>query len=205
MRHSILASFSTAAFLLAPPTFAQSPATATPAPKVQTLYGQKLKFSGLPNIGKVDEVLYRGGQPKKDGIAQLKELGITTIVDLREEDPAKISWERQQAESAGMRFVHIPVGGWSAPTTEQVAQFLSLFRENPRPKVFVHCHYGHDRTGVFVAAYRITRDGWSAEQAIQEMDFFGFNGFWHPRMKSYVRDFPVLLKTTPALAKFSGH
>jgi hypothetical protein len=34
------------------------------------------------------------------------------------------------------------------------------------------------------------------------MYFFGFNGFWHPSMKSFVRDFPARLKTAPALVEY---
>jgi len=32
--------------------------------------------------------------------------------------------KKTEAESLGLRFVSIPVGGWSPPTNEQVAQFL---------------------------------------------------------------------------------
>jgi hypothetical protein len=46
-------------------------------------------------------------------------------------------------------------------------------------------------------------EGWPAQQAINEMYFFGFNGFWHPSMKSFVRDFPARLKTAPVLAGFA--
>jgi hypothetical protein len=55
---------------------------------------------------------------------------------------------------------------------------------------------------VFVAAYRMAYDGWPAQQAMNEMYFFGFNGIWHPSMKTYIRDFPARLKTAPALAAF---
>ena len=157
----------------------------------------------MPNAGKIDNVLYRGAQPRQNGFAQLKELGISTIVDLRSENPRQIAWERQQAESLGIQFVNIPVNGWSPPTDAQVAQFLVIFRDHPDGKVFVHCHFGEDRTGVFVAAYRIAHDDWPADQAISEMYFFGFNGFWHPAMKSYVRGFPAQLKMAPALVSLS--
>ena len=82
------------------------------------------------------------------------------------------------------------VSGWAPPTDEQVAQFLALFRDDPRQKVFVHCRFGDDRTGVFVAAYRMAVDQWSPAQAMAEMYFFGFNGFWHPSMKKFIREFP---------------
>jgi tyrosine-protein phosphatase SIW14 len=171
-----------------------------PSADLNTSYGKKLRLPGLPNGGRIGEALYRGGQPRADGLEELKKLGITTIVDLREENPEKREWERRQAESLGMHFVSIPVDGWSPPTDKQIAQFLSLFREHPAKKIFVHCRFGDDRTGVFVAAYRMGYNQWTAEQALQEMYFFGFNGIWHPPMKAFIRNFPALLKTSPALA-----
>jgi protein tyrosine phosphatase (PTP) superfamily phosphohydrolase (DUF442 family) len=162
-------------------------------------HGEKLRITGIPHAGKISETLYRGAQPQEVGFSELKILGITTIVDLRAEDREKIAWERKHAESLGMRFIHIPVNGWSPPTDEQVVQFLSIFRDNPGQKIFMHCHFGEDRTGVFTAVYRIAIDKWSAEQAMQEMYFFGFNGLWHPSMKSFIREFPTRLNSSQAL------
>ena len=108
---------------------------------------------------KSNDSLFRGAQPRAEGLKELKNLGVTTIVDLRGEDPDKISWERRQAESLGIRFVSIPVSGWTPPSNDQVALFLALFRDNPKEKIFVHCRFGDDRTGVFVAAYRMAYDG----------------------------------------------
>jgi protein tyrosine/serine phosphatase len=179
---------------------AQTPAPASAPPIAQPAYGQKLRIAGIRNAGKITDVLYRGAQPKETGLSELHKLGITTIVDLRREDRENIAWERKRAESLGMRFVNIPVGGWSPPTDEQVAQFLSLLRSEPGQKVFVHCWFGDDRTGVFIAAYRIASQKWPVEQATREMYFFGFNGFWHPSMKSFIRDFPARLNSEPALA-----
>jgi tyrosine-protein phosphatase SIW14 len=186
-----------------PSLHAQSSASATSTPVLRSAYGEKLKLTGLPNGGKITDALFRGAQPHTEGIEQLKKLGVTTIVDLRGENRDLVEKERKQAESLGMRFVNIPVSGWSPPTNEQVAQFLSLFADK-REKVFVHCRFGDDRTGVFIAAYRMSYDGWPADQAMKEMYFFGFNGFWHPAMKSYIRDFPAKLKTAPALAPFAN-
>ncbi len=182
------------------PLFAQTAASASSPSIAQPAYGQKLRIAGIPNAGKITDVLYRGAQPKEFGLSELKKLGITTIVDLRGEDREKVAWERKLAESLGVRVVHIPVGRWSPPTDEQVVQFLSLFRSEPGQKIFVHCHYGEDRTGVFTAVYRMAYEKWSPEQAMNEMYFFGFNGFWHPAMKSFIRNFPARLNSAPALA-----
>jgi len=191
-------------FILSFPLFAQTPAPASASTSVpafpQPAHGEKLRIAGIHNAGKITNTFYRGAQPNEMGLSELKLLGITTIVDLRGEDREKILWERQHAESLGMRLVNIPVSGWSPPTDEQVVQFLSLFRDNPGQKIFVHCHFGDDRTGVFTAVYRVAIDKWPANQAMKEMYFFGFNGFWHPSMKSFVRDFPARLNSAPTLA-----
>jgi protein tyrosine phosphatase (PTP) superfamily phosphohydrolase (DUF442 family) len=184
--------------------FAETQEKATTPSVMHSAYGEKLRIVGVPNSGKINDHLYRGAQPRDPGLLELKKLGISTIVDLRVEDQARIGWEEKRAESLGIRFVHIPVGGWSPPTNEQVAQFLSIFRDRPQEKVFVHCHFGDDRTGVFVASYRMAFEKVPPDQALKEMYYFGFNGFWHPSMASFVRDFPTRLGTAPSLVPFKN-
>jgi tyrosine-protein phosphatase SIW14 len=200
VRNSLAA---TILLLFSPCAFAQERLSApASAPVMRSAYGEKLRLPGLPNGGRVNDVLYRGAQPHIAGMQELKKLGITTIVDLRGEDPARRDSERRQAESLGIRFLSIPVSGWSPPSNDQVAEFLALFRNNPNEKVFVHCQFGDDRTGVFVATYRMAYEGWPATQAMNEMYFFGFNGLWHPSMKSFIRDFPARLKSAPGLVEY---
>jgi protein-tyrosine phosphatase len=160
---------------------------------------EKLKVAGVSNAGKVSEVLLRGAQPSAQGLVELKKLGVTTIVDLRG-NSGPVAWERGQAESLGMRFVNIPVLGWSAPNDGQVAQFLKVVQQDPTQKIFVHCYYGEDRTGVMVATYRIAQQNWTPEQAAAEMDSFGFHYHLYPAMKSYVRKFPARLEADPVFA-----
>jgi tyrosine-protein phosphatase SIW14 len=155
---------------------------------------EKMKILGVPNAGKISDSLFRGAQPSPQGLAELKKLGVTTVIDLRGE-PGPVAQERAQAEALGLKFIDIPMSGWSAPGTPQITKFLQLLRDDPSQKIFVHCYYGADRTGVMIAAYRIAEQNWTADQAIAEMYSFGFHYHWHPAMKSYVRAFP---------AKFSG-
>src|ERR1700730_12278309 len=186
-------------FCVIPQIHAQdTPQPITPS-VMSSAYGEKLKIRGVPNPGKINDGLYRGAQPNEQGLEELKKLGITTVVDLRAEDRRKLEWERQQAERLGMRFVHIPIAGFAAPTNEEVAQFLSLFSD-PQQKIFVHCLLGEDRTGVFVATYRMSVQKWPVTQALREMYSFGFNGFLHPAMKAFVRDFPARLTFAPAFS-----
>ena len=177
---------------------AQAPQPTTSAPRVTR--GEKVRIAGVPNAGKVTEQLYRGAQPHISSIVQLKAMGITTIVDLRAEDAAMRELEKKEADSVGIHFLSIPVGGWSNPTNDEVVQFLSLFEGGSKERVFVHCRLGEDRAGVFVATYRMAIQKWPPEEAIKEMYYFGFNGFWHPGMMSFVRNFPARVPSVPALA-----
>jgi tyrosine-protein phosphatase SIW14 len=128
---------------------------------------EKLKLMGVHNAGKVSDALLRGAQPSAQGLAELKKLGVTTIVDLRG-NSGPVAWERAQ--------------------------------QDPAQKIFVHCYYGEDRTGVMVAAYRIAQHNWTADQAITEMDSFGFHYYLYRAMKSYVRKFPSTYGEDPIFA-----
>ena len=147
---------------------------------------------GLPNFGTVSGQLYRGGQPQDGGFDELKKRGIDIVVNLRHE-PAEIVRERALVEAQGMRYVSIPWRGKEDPKTEQVAQFLGLLRENPDRRVFVHCQRGAERTGVMVACYRMSREHWSPDQALVEMEAFHFRGLLFGHLKRFVRAFPGLL------------
>ena len=168
----------------------------------QYALAEKMAVLGLKDFAKVNEYLYRGAQPKEEGIEELKKLGIDSIVDLRGERHGLMEKERAHAESLGMRLVSIPGTGWTAPRDEQVAQFFALVSETPRRKIFIHCWFGGDRDGMFVAAYRIAFDGWSAEEAVHEMRAFHYKEFLHPNMEWYVRKFPERLAKSPALAPY---
>jgi predicted protein tyrosine phosphatase len=165
-------------------------------------FAEKIYVPGVSDFGKVNDYLYRGAQPKDEGVEQLKDFGIDTIVDLRGEFHGLIENERQRAESLGIRFVNLPGSGWATAKDEEVAQFFSLVRERPRRKIFIHCWLGGDRSGMFIAAYRIAFDGWSPQQAVQEMRSFHYLHFWHPNMARWVKAFPDRLAQSPKLASF---
>ncbi len=164
-----------------------------PAPPA---FAEKRNVEGLPNLGQVSTTLYRGGQPKKEGYPKLKEMGVEIVVNLRD-DKDDIAEERQTVEQHGMRFVSIPWNARRGPNDPQVAEFLELLRANPERKIFVHCKAGKERTGVMIAAYRIAVQGWTAPQALDEMEFFGIRGFWFAHLKNYIRHFPERLRSDP--------
>src|SRR5690348_925184 len=104
MKHLLLISYFAAVFALpARSSVPQASTSANSAPPAaaRVEHGDKLRVAGVPNFGKIDDHLYRGAQPHASGLPELKKLGISTIVDLRGEDPSKSKWEQKQAESLG--------------------------------------------------------------------------------------------------------
>lgn len=158
---------------------------------------EKLSLDGVANFGRMTPRLYRGAQPTPQGFAQLRSLGIDTVVrlSLGEEGSAA---EKAVVESLGMHFVNLPWSSVHDPNADQIVAFLTLVREHPERTFFVHCKAGADRTGVFVALYRIVVDRWTAVRALDEMKAFHYRYVFLPHLQSYVEAFPSKLTSEPA-------
>jgi len=169
------------------------------SPPTQRAMGSRKDYVGLPNFAEVTPNLFRGGQPGADGLEALKKMGVTIVVDMR---GSRSDHERQVVMKLGMHYVSIP---WHCPfpKAEAFAKFLHVVQENPGKKIFVHCRLGDDRTGMAIASYRMAVQGWSADEAMKEMELFGFRGVHHaicPGLASYEKKFPKELKTNAAFA-----
>ena len=138
----------------------------------------------VKNFGAVSDKYFRGAQPGKCDYGELAAMGIKTVIDLQREGEAD---EQQLVEGAKMNFYRIPMSDKDTPSPQQVEQFLKLVNDPALQPVFVHCRGGRHRTGAMTAIYRMTHDGWTPEQAFQEMKHYDFErGFGHGALKSYV-------------------
>lgn len=162
---------------------------------------RKLTVVGVSNFGEVTPHLFRGGQPTLAGYEQLKQMGIDIVVDLRLSGKGN---EQKDVNKAGMKFVSLE---WHCmfPHDEVFAKFLKLLRDNPDKKIFVHCRYGDDRTGMMIAAYRMANQGWTPEEARREMQKFGFHPLVCPRLGPYEKQFPEHLKNGSAFKDWRKH
>ncbi|HYG79923.1 MAG TPA: tyrosine-protein phosphatase [Pyrinomonadaceae bacterium] len=151
--------------------------------------GQKIAKTPVYNFGKINDNYYRGGQPDADGFARLKQLGIKTVIDLRKDSRPEAP---EQARGLGMQYFNIPMKPSRAATPEQVDYFLKLVNDPANWPVYVHCKGGRHRTGALTAVYRITHDGWTADQAWDEMKRYDFNDSFFggpPAQKNFVYAF----------------
>ena len=183
---------------LGSPQFAQDT-----SPPTQRSMGSRKHYFGLPNFGEVTPNLYRGGQPGADGLKALKKMGVSIIVDMR---GGHSEHEKRAVEELGMEYVSIP---WHCPfpSDEPFVKFLKVIEENPAKKAFVHCRLGDDRTGMAIASYRMAQQGWSADDAMKEMELFGFVGIHRvicPTLAHYEKEFPKHLKTNPAFKELQA-
>lgn len=156
----------------------------------------------IKNFGQMDENYYRGGQPKKDQYGQLKELGITTIIDLRN-DPE--DYEKTAAESLGMKYINIPMDDAEYPSDASINQFLKEINDPANGKMYVHCKGGKHRAGVTGAVYRMTKYGWNYDQAYDEMKRFKFNTSWGRKvMKTFVQDYAAMMEKAKPVNTAAG-
>ena len=139
---------------------------------------------GLTNVGRVADGIFRGAQPKPEGYATLKAMGVRTVINLRARHE-----EREAVEAAGMRSVEIPMSVMKNIDPAAVRKALSVMTDPANQPVFVHCQHGKDRTGVVAAVYRMEVDGWSEADAEAEMEAFGFHDVWF-QLKKFVRRYP---------------
>jgi protein tyrosine/serine phosphatase len=153
----------------------------------QTEPSDKSSKIQIKNFGCVNENLYRGAQPKERDYADLAAMGVKAVIDLQRDSSTS---EQALVEAQGMKFFRIPMSDRSSPNAEQAALFLKIVNDPSHQPVFVHCAGGRHRTGAMTAIYRITRDGWSADQAYLEMKRYDFEyGMGHGSLKRYVYAF----------------
>ena len=136
------------------------------------------ELPGLPNLYRVAPRLYRGAQPDAEGFAQAAELGIRRVISLRQ-----TVRDEPLAEGTGLDLVRIPMKSRHVAEkngAKVVAAMRALRQGMAEGPVLVHCHHGADRTGLICALWRMLDEGWSRQQAIDELieGGYGFHPIW---------------------------
>jgi protein tyrosine/serine phosphatase len=155
----------------------------------------------IANFGQVSDIYYRGAQPTGHDFADLKAIGVKTIIDLTDEDGKGVD-----ARHAGLNFFQIPMSSTSAPSSAQVDQFLSIVNNPTYQPVYVHCKGGRHRTGTLTAVYRMANEGWTPDRAYEEMLKYDFDyGFGHGGQKKFVFAYGTAIahKAAPVVTRAS--
>jgi len=141
------------------------------------------QVEGVKNFGRVTKRYYRGGAVTPDGIRTLAEMGVRTIIDLRDEPNAD---EPTLCQRNGIKYLNFPMTGHDTPDDKAVNEILSIIQDAKEP-VYVHCSAGKHRAGTIAAFYRMRVQSWSKEQAWTEQQSYGFGApEEHPELYAYV-------------------
>ncbi|MEJ2688828.1 MAG: dual specificity protein phosphatase family protein [Deltaproteobacteria bacterium] len=135
----------------------------------------------LKNFYKLDDKVYRSAQPNEKGFRELKTFGIRNVLSFRDYH------SDDEAEGTHLRLfrVKMDAGDFS---DEQVIEALRIIRNAEGP-ILIHCWHGSDRTGLISAMYRIVFQGWSKEDAIDELmnGGYGYHSLFYKNIPEYIR------------------
>jgi hypothetical protein len=162
-------------------------ACGSPSPSSSTTAGDSVG-SVTPdqpeNFYLVSPGIYRGGHPDEGGLVYLKNLGVTTIIDLEiadwiEATPQEIAEELAEAKALGLNDIHEPMSAFSLAISSsfdaEIDQILAILADPTQKPVYVHCEHGQDRTGLVIGLERVFNQGWTPAAAWNEMLEKGFH------------------------------
>lgn len=149
------------------------------------LWAQSLEKE-IPNFRQVSDGLFRGGRPSPQGLLQLHEAGIKTIINL-ESNLRAVSEEARTVAPLAMQFLSVPLRSLSTPKEADVKKVLDVLNNPANYPIFIHCLHGQDRTGLMVGLFRVFSQGWPKKQAYAEMLQNGFHRMLFPLDKFFRR------------------
>jgi uncharacterized protein (TIGR01244 family) len=95
----------------------------------------------MKNARKYNERITIGEVPDKDDLAQLKDLGYKTLIDLREDTEKFGGLVKKTAEEMGFRFIEIPVYR-SGIKIEDVKRFYQAVFERGSAPIYTFSRFG---------------------------------------------------------------
>lgn len=100
------------------------------------------------------KLIYRGGQPTKEHLQMLHDMGIKNIVNLRREDHIQRYRERKACESLNINYHPYPHYGIFGVDKQFINEVVDVIHNLDTP-TYIHCKNGRDRTSLIVASYLV--------------------------------------------------
>lgn len=154
---------------------------ADPVDARPSTWAQPVRTKHLKNFYKLDDKVYRSAQPDWNGFHELPALGIKNVLSFR-----NFHSDSQGASGTGLRLYRIQMEAGEIKT-EQVVEALRTIKHADGP-ILIHDWHGADRTGLISALYRVVFQGWSKENAIDELmnGGFGYHAMYR-NLLDYIR------------------
>ncbi|HLK60494.1 MAG TPA: tyrosine-protein phosphatase [Chthonomonadaceae bacterium] len=157
-----------------------------------------IKAEGVRNFGKLNDNIWRSGQPTREGYALLAKEGLKTVINLREEFP-----QDKDLLPQGVNYVYIPIKDEHAPTEEQAKKLMETVSNPDNWPILIHCEGGQGRAGTMSALIRHSMDGWDNTKIMKEVGNFRLKylGLIKLRMASCQQQFIQHWEETPSLCQ----
>lgn len=142
----------------------------------------------MENAKKInDELTVATGQVTSAQLQQAANEGFRSVMNLRSlDEEGFLSDEQQQAEALGLKYVNIPVKTETI-SNELTDQVLQQINELPKPAL-IHCKSGM-RSGAMALMNVATRQGMTADEALEKGKQLGFDCDAYPQMKEFFKQY----------------
>jgi len=121
-------------------------------------------------------MIFRGARPNDEGLMFLQAQGVAHVMDL--EMPDVQSQEEDLIKQLGLGIQELPHPMNNGMGVNKLSDgeydnegMIEAVAELRRPEnfpIYVHCHYGDDRTGLVIALSRVFNDCWAPKDAEKE-------------------------------------
>ena len=107
-----------------------------------------------PNVVVISETLVTAGQPDRDSLLALSQLGFQAVVNLAPPTvPDAVADEAELVQGQGIEFINIPVQ-WKTPSEADFDAFATAMNGFKGKKVLVHCQ-ANMRASAMTFLYRV--------------------------------------------------
>jgi protein tyrosine/serine phosphatase len=125
------------------------------------------------NLFQMSPTLYRSALPDKGAVPLLEKLKVATVISFLPESDS--SW----LSTPGITQVQLPYRTNHVDDADVLKALRAIQTAEAKGPVLMHCKHGSDRTGLMAAMYRVVVQGWSKEDALNEMTQGGFGDSTH--------------------------
>lgn len=125
------------------------------------------------NLYQISPTLYRSSLPDGAALPLLSELRIGTVINFLPES------DQRWLSTPGIEQVQLPYRTNHVDDSDILSALRAVQAGEAKGPVLMHCKHGSDRTGLVAAMYRVVVQGWSKEDALNEMTEGGFGDSHH--------------------------
>lgn len=149
------------------------------------------RYTFLPKrFAEVEPGLYRAGYCQPGPLSRIiREKKLRTILVLLNDEPDTQEQKDEEAVARreGVKLIRIGMPGDGTADFVLLEQAAAVIADPANRPVLVHCAAGVNRTGAAGAVYRMKHLGWTFEQALAEMERYGYSQSETPQLREHLK------------------